>query len=57
MDTILQKGAIDKLLAMKLTTTLERFVEPILMHLPEKRLRKVAKLAVQGIIGGQSPGR
>lgn len=25
------------------------------MHLPEKRLREVAKLALQRIIGGQSP--
>ena len=55
MDTILQKGAIDKLPAMELVTTLETFVEPVSMHLPEKRLREVAKLAVQGIIGGQSP--
>jgi hypothetical protein len=55
MDTILQKGAIDKLPARELTNTLETFVEPVLMHLPEKRLREVAKLAVQGIIGGQSP--
>jgi len=57
MDTIPQTGAIDKLPAMELTTTLETFVEPVLMHLPEKRLREVAKLAVQGIIGRQSPGR
>jgi len=55
MDTILQKGVIDKLPAMELTTTLETFVEPVLIHLPEKRLREVAKLAVQGIMGGQSP--
>jgi hypothetical protein len=55
MDRILQTGAIDKLPTMELTTTLETFVEPVLMHLPEKRLREVAKLAVQGVIGGQSP--
>jgi hypothetical protein len=55
MDTILQEGAIDKLPAMELTTTLETFLGPVLMQLPEKRLREVAKLAVQGIIGGQSP--
>jgi hypothetical protein len=55
MDTILQKGAIDKLPATELTTTLETFLGPVLMQLPEKRLREVAKLAVQGIIGGQSP--
>jgi hypothetical protein len=40
---------------MELTTTLETFVEPVLMRLLEKRLREVAKLAMQGIIGGQSP--
>jgi len=55
MDTILQKGVIDKLPAMELTTTLETFVELVLIHLPEKRLREVAKLAVQGIMGGQLP--
>ena len=55
MDTILQKGAIDKLPATELTTTLATFLEPVLMQLPEKRLREVAKLTVQGIIGGQSP--
>jgi hypothetical protein len=30
-------------------------MKPVLMHLPEKRWREVGKLAVQGIIGGQSP--
>jgi hypothetical protein len=55
MNTILQKGAIDKLPAKELTTTLETFLGPVLVQLPEKRLREVAKLAVQGIIGGQSP--
>jgi len=55
MHTILQKDVIDKLPMRELTTTLETFVEPVLKHLPEKRLREVAKLAVQGIIGGQSP--
>jgi hypothetical protein len=55
MDTILQKGVIDKLPATELTNGLEGFLEPVLMQLPEKRLREVGKLAVQGIIGGQSP--
>jgi hypothetical protein len=45
MDTILQKGAIDKLPATELITTLETFMEPVLMRLPEKQLREVAKLA------------
>ena len=55
MNTILQDGAIDKLPMEEFTTTLGRFMEPVLTHLPEKRLRAVARLAVQGIIGGQSP--
>jgi hypothetical protein len=31
------------------------FLKPVLVRLPEKRLREVGKLAVRGIIEGQSP--
>jgi len=55
MNTILQNSAIDKLPTKELTATLGAFMEPVLTNLPEKRLREVAKLAVQGVIGGQSP--
>ena len=55
MDTILQSGAIDNLPAGELDETLTAFLEPVSLQLPEKRLRKVGKLAVQGVIGGQSP--
>jgi hypothetical protein len=55
MDTILENSAIDKLPVMELTAALDTFMEPVLMHLPEKRLQEVGKLAVQGVIGGQSP--
>lgn len=55
MNTILQNSAIDKLPMKELTATLDAFMEPVLANLPEKRLREVAKLAVQGVIGGQSP--
>jgi hypothetical protein len=55
MASILQKGAIDKLPVAELSATLDLFLEPVLMHLPEKRLREVGKLAVQGVLGGQSP--
>ena len=55
MDSILQSDAIDKLPRAELSTTLDIFLEPVLRHLPEKRLEKVGKLAVQGILGGQSP--
>ena len=55
MNTILQNSVIDKLPMKELTDTLDAFMEPVLANLPEKRLREVAKLAVQGVIGGQSP--
>ena len=55
MNTILQNSAIDKLLMKELTSTLDAFMEPVLRNLLEKRLREVGKLAVQGVIGGQSP--
>jgi hypothetical protein len=55
MTTILQNSVIDKLPMEELTATLDRFMEPVLTQLPEKRLREVAKQAVQGVIGGQSP--
>ena len=55
MNTILQNSAIDKLPMKELTATLDAFMEPVSTNLPEKRLREVAKLAVQGVIGGQSP--
>jgi hypothetical protein len=55
MDTILQNRAIVNLPGAELEEALIAFLEPVLLHLPEKRLREVGKLAVQGVIGGQSP--
>ena len=55
MDSILQSDAIDKLPVDELSMALEGFLEPVLMHLPEKRLREVGQLIVQGILGSQSP--
>ena len=55
MDTILQHRAIVNLPATELESALNTFLVPVLLHLPEKRLREVGKLAVQGVIGGQSP--
>jgi len=57
MDSILRNEAMDRLPMAELTATLEVFLEPMLMHWPEKRLREVGKLAVQGILSGQSPLR
>jgi hypothetical protein len=55
MNTILQNGTVDNLPVEELEGELNAYLEPAMNHLPEKRLREVAKLAVQGIIGGQSP--
>jgi hypothetical protein len=55
MSSILQNEAIDTLPVAELQADLDLFLRPVLRRLPEKRLRAVAKLAVQGILGGQSP--
>ena len=55
VDTIPGNNAIDKLPADELREALHMSLEPVSMHLPEKRLQKVAQWVVQGIIGGQSP--
>jgi hypothetical protein len=55
MDTILENDAIAKLPMVEFENELERFLEPVSAHLPEERMRRVGKLAVQGIVGGQSP--
>jgi hypothetical protein len=55
MDSILQSDVLDKLPVDELEAALEAFLKPVLMHLPEKRLREVAKQMVQGILGSQSP--
>lgn len=55
MNTILQVSAIDNLPVVELTDVLDTFLTPVLRHLPEKRLREVGKLAVRGILAGQSP--
>jgi hypothetical protein len=55
MDKILQNRAIANLPVAELTDALNTFLEPVSLHLPEKRLREVGNLAVQGVIGAQSP--
>ena len=55
MSSILQNGAIDKLPVAELQAELDLFLQPVLRRLPEKRLRVVGELAVQGILGSQSP--
>jgi hypothetical protein len=55
MNTILENEAVANLPVAELEKELETFLEPVRMQLPEERLRRVGKLAVQGIIAGQSP--
>jgi hypothetical protein len=55
MSSIPQDEVLDKLPVAELQADLDRFLEVVLTRLPEKRLRVVAKLAVQGILGSQSP--
>lgn len=55
MKKILGNEAIDKLPVAEIQATLQAFMEPVLVQMPEKRLRAVVRLAVQGILGGQSP--
>jgi len=55
MDSILQSDVLDKLPVDELEAAIEAFLEPIFIHLPEKRLRDVVQRIVQGILGSQSP--
>jgi hypothetical protein len=55
MSSIPQSEVIDKLPVAELQADLDLFLQPVLRRLPEKRLRVVGKLAVQGILGSQSP--
>jgi hypothetical protein len=55
VSSILQNEVIDKLPVAELQADLDLFLQPVLRHLPEKRLRAVGKLAVQGVLGSQSP--
>jgi len=55
MSSIPQDEMISKLPVAELQADPDRFLELVLRRLPEKRLGAVAKLAVQGILGSQSP--
>lgn len=55
MFNIRLEELLDKLPADELKDTLERFAAPMLSRLPDRRLREVVILAVQGILAGQSP--
>ena len=55
MFTIPLEEILGKLPTAELECSLEEFAAPMLSLLPDKRLREVGVLAVQGILAGQSP--
>jgi hypothetical protein len=55
MDSILQNPIVDNLPGDELTSQLDTFLQPVLAHLPEKRLCDVAQMAVRGVVAAQSP--
>jgi len=55
MNKITRNETIDKLPLAEIKATLHGFMAPVLVQMPEKRWQVVAELAVQGILGGQSP--
>ena len=55
MTDIAIKEVLAKLPIDELDTSLEKFVEPMREQVPDKRLKGVITLAIQGILGNESP--
>jgi hypothetical protein len=55
MISIPQNVHLDKLPGDELYDRLEHFLQPVLSQLPDKRLRDVAQMTVQGILAARSP--
>lgn len=55
VNSLMEKGLLDKLPTAELKGELKAFLEPMTVLLPEKRLQEVGELAVQGILAAQSP--
>jgi hypothetical protein len=55
MSSISDNPALANLPAEELMTSLTEFLAPVLVRLPEARLRQVSVLAVRGVLAGQSP--
>jgi hypothetical protein len=55
MSSIGEKSQLANLPAVELMNSLQEFMGPVLQQLPECRLRRVALLAVRGILAAQSP--
>jgi hypothetical protein len=55
MDTIAASTVLDQLPVAEVQASLHGFLAPMMTRLPDKRLGRVVALAVQGILGSQSP--
>jgi hypothetical protein len=55
MMRLTDRAVIGKLPVGELEEALNGFLEPVTSRLPEKRLRRVSELAVQGILAARSP--
>ena len=55
MSTITISDVIEQLPAKEVEASLESFLEPMIEAMPDKRLGRVVPLAVQGIVGSESP--
>lgn len=55
MKDITVKEVLAKLPGRELETSMRTFLRPIMEYLPDKRLQEVVPLAVQGILGSESP--
>ena len=55
MSSISEKELLANLPVEELMTSLREFMTPVLIHLPETRLRQVGVLAVRGVLAAQSP--
>lgn len=55
MNTIAASTVMDQLPVAEVQASLRAFLAPLMTRLPDKRLGRVVVLAVQGILGSQSP--
>ncbi len=55
MEDIAIKEVLGKLPKQELETSMETYLKPMIEQIPDKRLQGVIPLAVQGILGSESP--
>ena len=55
MKDIAIKEVLSKLPKQELETSMETYLRPMIEQIPDKRLQGVVALAIQGILGSESP--